>query len=55
MDEFLAQFKALKVQSGHPDEYTRDLLERAVLQKILEQMYLQAVTRDMYLNLCDSV
>ena len=55
IDEFLAQFEALKVQSGCPDEYARDLLERAVLQKILEQVYLQAVARDMYLNLCDSV
>ena len=55
IDEFLAQFEALKVQSGCPDEYAWDLLERAVLQKILEQVYLQAVARDMYLNLCDSV
>ena len=30
IDEFLAQFKALKVQSGCPDEYARDLLKRAV-------------------------
>ena len=30
IDEFLAQFEALKVQSGCPDEYARDLLERAV-------------------------
>ena len=44
IDEFLAQFEALKVQSGCPDEYARDLLERAVSQKILEQVYLQAVT-----------
>ena len=43
IDEFLAQFKALKVQSGCPDEYTWDLLERAVSQKILEQVYLQAI------------
>ena len=55
IDEFLAQFEALKVQSGCPDEYTWDLLERAVSQKILEQVYLQAVARDTYLNLCDSV
>ena len=55
IDEFLAQFEALKVQSGCPDEYTRDLLERAVSQNILEQVYLQAVTRDAYLNLCDLV
>ncbi|KIM66110.1 hypothetical protein SCLCIDRAFT_1155453 [Scleroderma citrinum Foug A] len=55
IDEFLAQFEVLKVQSGCPDEYTRDLLERAVSQKILEQVYLQAVARDTYLNLCDLV
>ena len=55
INEFLAQFEALKVQSGCPDEYAQDLLERAVSQKILEQVYLQAVARDMYLNLCNSV
>ena len=55
IDEFLAQFKALKVQSSCPDEYAQDLLERAVSRKILEQVYLQAVTRDTYLNLCNSV
>ena len=55
INEFLAQFEALKVQSGCPDKYTWDLLERAVSWKILEQVYLQAVTRDTYLNLCDSV
>ena len=55
INEFLAQFEALKVQSGCPDEYARDLLERAVSWKILEQVYLQAVTRDTYLNLCDLV
>ncbi|KIM54691.1 hypothetical protein SCLCIDRAFT_30921 [Scleroderma citrinum Foug A] len=55
INEFLAQFKALKVQSGCSDEYAWDLLERAVSWKILEQVYLQAVARDTYLNLCDSV
>ena len=55
IDEFLAQFEALKVQSSCPDEYAWDLLKRAVSQKILEQVYLQAVVRDMYLNLCDFV
>ena len=55
INEFLAQFKALKVQSGCPDEYAQDLLKRAVSRKILEQVYLQAVTRDTYLNLCDLV
>ena len=55
INEFLAQFEALKVQSGCLDEYARDLLKRAVSRKILEQVYLQAVGRDTYLNLCDSV
>ncbi|KIM65177.1 hypothetical protein SCLCIDRAFT_113626 [Scleroderma citrinum Foug A] len=55
INEFLAQFEALKVQSGCPDEYTQDLLERAVSWKILKQVYLQAVARDMYLNFCDLV
>ena len=55
IDEFLAQFEALKVQSGCPDKYAWDLLKRAVSRKILEQVYLQAVARDTYLNLCDSV
>ena len=55
INEFLAQFEALKVQSGCLDEYTWDLLKRAVSRKILEQVYLQAVARDTYLNLCESV
>ena len=55
IDEVLAQFEALKVQSNCPDEYTWDLLKRAVLQTILEQVYLQAIARDTYPNLCDSV
>ena len=55
IDEFLAQFEALKVQSGCLDEYTWDLLERAVSRKILEQVYLQVVARDTYVNLCDLV
>ena len=55
IDEFLAQFEALKVQSNCPDEYTQDLLKRAVSQKILEQVYLQAIARDTYPNLCDLV
>ena len=55
INEFLAQFEALKVQSGCPDEYAWDLLKRAVSWKILEQVYLQAVARDTYLNLCESV
>ncbi|KIM68360.1 hypothetical protein SCLCIDRAFT_105500, partial [Scleroderma citrinum Foug A] len=52
INEFLAQFEALKMQSSYPDEYAWDLLERAVSWKILEQVYLQAVARDTYLSLC---
>src|SRR5207245_8271080 len=51
----LAQFKALKVQSGCPGEYARDLLERAVIRKILEQVYLQGCDRGTYAELCLSV
>ena len=38
INEFLAQIEALKVQSGCPDKYAWDLLERAVSWKILEQV-----------------
>ena len=48
IDNFLAQFKALKVQSHCVDEYAKDLLERAVQCKILEQVYVQAMCRDMF-------
>jgi len=48
INDFLAQFEALKVQSHCVDEYTRDLLERAVQHKILEQVYVQAMHRDTF-------
>ena len=38
IDDFLAQFQALKVQSACPNEYAKDLLKRAVQQKVLEQV-----------------
>ena len=38
IDDFLAQFQALKLQSECPNEYAKDLLERAVSQRILEQV-----------------
>ncbi|KIM58052.1 hypothetical protein SCLCIDRAFT_28423 [Scleroderma citrinum Foug A] len=38
IDNFLAQFQALKVQSACPNEYAKDLLERAVQQKVLKQV-----------------
>ena len=55
IDDFLAQFEALKVQSHCVDEYARDLLERAVQHKILEQVYVQAMCRDMFERLSCSV
>jgi len=55
IDDFLAQFEALKVQSRCVDEYAKDLLERAVLRKILEQVYVQAMQRDTFGQLSRSV
>jgi len=51
IDEFLAQFEALKIQSRCIDDYTRDLLERALQRKLLEQIYLQNMQRDTYARL----
>ena len=45
IDNFLAQFQALKLQSECPDEYAKDLLERAVSCKVLEQVYMQGLDR----------
>ena len=49
IDDFLAQFQALKLQSKCPDEYTKDLLERAVTCKVLEQVYMQGLDRTTWL------
>ena len=46
IDDFLAQFQALKVQSACPNEYTKDLLERAVQWKVLEQVYMRGLPRE---------
>ena len=46
IDNFLAQFQALKVQSACPNEYTNDLLERAVQWKVLEQVYMRGLPRE---------
>ena len=46
IDDFLAQFQALKVQSTCPNEYAKDLLERAVQQKVLEQVYMRGLPRE---------
>ena len=42
----MAQFQALKVQSACPNEYTKDLLKRAVQQKVLEQVYMRGLPRE---------
>ena len=42
----MAQFQALKVQSACPNEYAKDLLERAVQQKVLEQVYMRGLPRE---------
>ena len=55
IDDFLAQFQALKLQSEYPDEYTKDLLERAVSCKILEQVYMQGLDRTMWLQVREAV
>jgi len=54
VDEFLAQFEALKIQSHCVDDYARDLLERALQRKLLEQIYLQNMQRDTYARLSTS-
>ena len=46
IDHFLAQFQALKVQSTCPNEYAKDLLERAVQRKVLEQVYMRGLPRE---------
>ncbi|KIM64527.1 hypothetical protein SCLCIDRAFT_115015 [Scleroderma citrinum Foug A] len=48
IDNFLAQFQALKVQSACPNEYAKDLLERAVQRKVLEQVYMRGLPREMW-------
>jgi len=48
VDEFLAAFKSLRVESGCPDTYARDLLERAVQRQVLQQVYLLGKDRTTY-------
>jgi len=55
IDNFLAQFEALKIQSRCVDKYARDLLEQAVQRKVLEQVYIQAMQRDTFELLSRSV
>ena len=46
IDDFLAQFQALTVQSACPNEYSKDLLKRAVQRKVLEQVYMRGLPRE---------
>ena len=46
IDNFLAQFQALKVQSTCPNEYAKDLLEMAAQRKVLEQVYMRGLPRE---------
>ena len=55
IDDFLAQFQALKLQSECPNKYAKDLLERAVSHKILEQVYMQGLDRTMWLQVREAV
>ena len=55
IDDFLAQFQALKLQSECPDKYTKDLLERAVTHKILEQVYMQGLDRTAWVRMMEAV
>ena len=55
IDDFLAQFQALKLQSECPNEYAKDLLERAVSRKILEQVYMQGLDRTTWLRVREAV
>ena len=48
IDNFLAQFQALKVQSTCLNEYTKDLLKRVVQRKVLEQVYMWGLPREMW-------
>ena len=55
IDDFLAQFQALKLQSECPDKYAKDLLERVVTCKILEQVYMQGLDRTMWVRVTQAV
>ena len=55
IDNFLAQFQALKLQSECPDEYAKDLLERVVTRKVLEQVYIQGLDRTTWVCLTQAI
>ena len=55
INDFIAQFQALKLQSECPDKYAKDLLERAISRKILEQVYMQGIDRSTWVRLMQAV
>ena len=55
IDDFLAQFQALKLQSKCPDEYAKDLLEHAISHRILEQVYVQGHARETWVQISAAV
>ncbi|KIM67387.1 hypothetical protein SCLCIDRAFT_21262 [Scleroderma citrinum Foug A] len=55
INDFIAHFQALKLQSECPDEYAKDLLERAISCKILEQVYMQGLDRTTWVRLMQAV
>ena len=55
INDFIAQFQALKLQSECPDEYAKDLLERAITRKILEQVYMQGLDKSTWVCLTQAV
>jgi len=55
VDDFLAAFESLRVESGCPDAYARDLLERAVQRQVLQQVYLLGKNCATYAELATSV
>jgi len=55
VDDFLAAFESLRVESGCPDAYARDLLERAVQRQVLQQVYLLGKDHATYTELATSV
>ena len=55
INDFIAQFQALKLQSECPDEYAKDLLESVISHKILEQVYMQGLDRSTWVRLTQVV
>jgi len=55
VDEFLAAFESLRIESDCPNAYARDLLERGVQKQVLQQVYLLGKARSTYAELSASV